>query len=376
MALTKKNQTKTVSVEVDDINSKIAQAFDYEFTGVIETELTNPQWLLERVPPEFGIGLIVGPSGSGKSTLLEAFGQCEQHDWDERSVCSHFGSAEAANDRMAAVGFNSIPSRIKPYHVLSTGEKFRVDLAIGLGDGKVFDEFTSVVDRTVAKTCASSIKKYTDRVGLKGMVFASCHYDIIEWLQPDWVYDTNTKELKLTRGVLRRPSIEIELIPSTWQEWSLFSPHHYLSANVLKSSHCWVAYWEGVPVGFTAVITMPSGTMKKAFRGHRTVVLPDYQGIGIGVRISDAMGAIITSQGGRYFSKTANPVMGEYRENSERWKATSKNRVIRDDYVPNKYRANKDAEMADRDCYSHEYIGGGDWLDIEQPPEKKTRRLF
>ena len=92
-----------------------------------------------------------------------------------------------------AVGFGSVPSWLKPYSVLSNGEKMRVDLARALleKDFVVFDEFTSVVDRTVAKTACIAINKAVKRTEKK-FVAVSCHYDILEWLCPDWVFDTNT----------------------------------------------------------------------------------------------------------------------------------------------------------------------------------------
>ena len=34
------------------------------------------------------------------------------------------------------------------------------------------------------------------KIKIKKVVLLSCHYDIVEWLQPDWVYDVNTKVLK------------------------------------------------------------------------------------------------------------------------------------------------------------------------------------
>lgn len=94
-----------------------------------------------------------------------------------------------------AVGFGSVPSWLKPYSVLSNGEKMRVDLARALleKDFVVFDEFTSVVDRTVAKTACLAINKAVKRTD-KQFVAISCHYDILEWLCPDWVFDTNTMQ--------------------------------------------------------------------------------------------------------------------------------------------------------------------------------------
>ncbi len=91
-----------------------------------------------------------------------------------------------------SVGFGSVPSWLKPYKVLSNGEKMRVDLARALleKDFIVFDEFTSVVDRQVAQTACIAINKAIKGTNKK-FIAVSCHKDIIEWLQPDWIFDTD-----------------------------------------------------------------------------------------------------------------------------------------------------------------------------------------
>lgn len=101
-----------------------------------------------------------------------------------------------------SVGFSSVPSWLKPYSVLSNGEKMRVDLARAIleNDFVVFDEFTSVVDRQVAQTACVAINKAIKHNGKK-FVAVSCHYDILDWLQPDWVFDTN--EMKSFFGLPR-----------------------------------------------------------------------------------------------------------------------------------------------------------------------------
>ena len=84
------------------------------------------------------------------------------------------------------------------------------------------------------------------------------------------------------------------------------------------------------------------------------MVLPDFQGMGIGVRISEAVGEVMLQNGCRYFSKTIHPKMGAYRENSNKWKPTSKNRKIRKDYGEHRNFAWETRKIA---SYSHEYIG-------------------
>lgn len=136
----------------------------------------------------------------------------------------------------------------------------------------------------------------------------------------------------------------------------MFKNHHYLSGEISKASRCWVGVWNNQVVCFGASMTMPSGTLKNAWRGHRTVVLPDFQGMGIGVRFSDALGQIHIEGGKRYFSRTAHPRMGYYRENSPLWKATSKNRKLRTDITHNNIFNNHYCDNK-RVCFSHEYIG-------------------
>ncbi len=152
-------------------------------------------WVLPEQLPErstYGIGLIVGASGSGKSQLLAHFGETEQPTWEPRhTLVSHFDSAEDATERFYAVGLNTVPVWRLPYAVLSNGQKFRADLARSLRDGAVIDEFTSVVDRNVARSASRAMRSHVDRVGLTGIVVASCHRDVIPWLRPDWAIDTD-----------------------------------------------------------------------------------------------------------------------------------------------------------------------------------------
>lgn len=350
------NLTKTLSVSVltDEITERLSKSFDYKFAG--ESTVTIPQL---SPPADYQIGLIVGPSGSGKSTILRGMGSVVIPEWDStKAIASHFASAEDAQERLSGVGFNSIPAWMRPYHVLSTGEKFRADMARMLSENTVIDEFTSVVDRNVAKSCAFAVQRYVRKNNLKRLTFATCHYDVAEWLQPDWIFDTQSRHL-LARGSLQQPKRIVDLSPCDADCWSIFSPHHYLTENINRSARCWAAVWEGRTVGFASAIAYPNGYIKNAWREHRTVVLPDFQGMGLGVRISDALATIFVLDGCRFFSKTAHPRMGEYRNNSPLWKPTSKNMRARKDYNHNrktKESAYKHLHM-DRLTYSHEFIG-------------------
>jgi len=279
---------------------------------------------------DWSIGVIVGPSGSGKSTVArDIYGKnfVEGYRWDKKkSVVEQFGktSIKEISQALTAVGFSSPPSWIKPYHVLSGGERFRCDLARAmLANGSIvaFDEFTSVVDRTVAKIGSAAVAKSIRKGRVnKKFVAVGCHYDILDWLEPDWVLDMATGQL--ARGRLwQRPAIKLKIKPAHRSVWNLFRRHHYLDTNLMGSATSFVAYWEGEPVAFCSWVNrMACKSRKGDMRGHRTVVLPDFQGVGIGNKVSEACASIWPAIGGRAFSVTSHPGMIHYRNQSKNWK--------------------------------------------------------
>jgi hypothetical protein len=134
-------------------------------------------------------------------------------------------SMEQVSSACQAVGFNTIPAWLRPFYVLSNGERFRVELArrlLELSDPIVVDEFTSVVDRQVAQIGAHAVQKYVRRNKRK-FVAVSCHYDIVDWLQPDWIFEPATMHFarKVTSAQassrchgLSRPLLRLETVRS------------------------------------------------------------------------------------------------------------------------------------------------------------------
>ena len=347
---------KTCSVELDDSVRAVCRLFDFEFTG--GSAFTVP----DVVAPEsdWRIGLIVGPSGSGKSSALERFGRSAVVEWDPaRAIVSHFESVEDAHTRLSAAGLNSVTAWVKPFHVLSTGEQFRADLARRLSDGAVVDEFTSVVDRNVAKSASAAVRRFVDRAGLRRVVFATCHYDVAEWLCPDWTFDTSDRRMTVGRSE-RRPPIVVDVVPCFADKWAAFSAHHYLTGEINTSARCWVARWNGVDIGFASALAFPNGHFRNAWREHRTVIMPDFQGLGIGPRLSDCVARMFVDDGCRYFSKTAHPRLGAYRDLSPLWRGTSRNGDSRHDYKTSTRKTKEDGHKlrhAERPCFSHEFVG-------------------
>jgi GNAT superfamily N-acetyltransferase len=314
---------------------------------------------LPNLDEPWQIGLIVGPSGSGKSTLAQTIFADDLYrpgDWPaDRAVIDCFGEkpTREITGLLTAVGFSSPPAWVKPYHVLSGGERFRCDLAralsvrsgsslfnprpigpgvqvenspgpmgLGLNDSQpravvAYDEFTSVVDRTVAQIGSAAIAKgiRSGRIACR-FVAITCHYDVAEWLEPDWTIDMATRTASRRR--LRRPSIELELFRTSHQMWAAFARHHYLSAALHRSARCYLATWRGTPVAFCA--TLPIVGKRNHWRITRIVTLPDFQGIGIGMRVAEAVGSIHHAEGLRLNVTASHPALVTHCRRSPLWR--------------------------------------------------------
>jgi ABC-type glutathione transport system ATPase component len=177
------------------------------------------------------IGLIVGPSGCGKTTIARRLFP-EVHGSDQftqrltrRSILDAFPDSMPIKDiveLLSAVGFASPPAWLRPFHVLSTGQQFRVTLALLLAwtpaDRRiVFDEYTSVVDRTVAQIGSAALAKTVRQRGQQ-FVAVTCHEDVEAWLQPDWVYRP-AENLFAWRRLRRRPRLALDIVRVAASAW-------------------------------------------------------------------------------------------------------------------------------------------------------------
>jgi GNAT superfamily N-acetyltransferase len=301
------------------------------------------------------IGLVVGPSGSGKSTLAREMFASQLYaspPWPaDRAVVDCLGDLpiRQVTGLFTAVGFSSPPSWIKPYHVLSGGEQFRCNLARALAGAEIgsgecgmgnessqsaahsplpiqhssfplvaFDEFTSVVDRNVARIGSAAVAKAI-RSGqiARRFVAITCHYDVAEWLEPDWIVDMATRTYQRRR--LRRPAIELQIFRCHGRAWTLFARHHYLSGGLNPSAQCYLALWNGEPVSFCAVL--PLMGRRRHRRISRIVTLPDYQGVGIGMRVAEAVAELHRQQGLRMSVTASHPSLIAHCGGSPHWRA-------------------------------------------------------
>lgn len=348
--------------------SPVAKSFRVEqVRGMFDVPPTSEikqEWSVS-VPIEgvdWKIGAIVGPSGSGKTTIArELFKGAHFHErseWGDSSLLDAFPQGLKTSEiveALSSVGLSSPPHWLKPFAHLSNGQQFRAELARAiLGGDKlvVFDEFTSVVDRDVAKVCCAALSKTIRRRQEPQLVAVSCHFDILDWLQPDWVYDVGVGRFE-RRSLQRRPEIKLTVRAAGRAAWRIFRGHHYLSADISNAAQCFVATWNDKPVAFTSYIHFMHPRVKNAKRGHRTVVLPDFQGVGIGNALSEWLGAHLRARGFRFISTTSHPAMIRHRARSAKWRMTSKLR-----HVPAQ---GKTAQLGGNSCgrltASFEYVG-------------------
>jgi GNAT superfamily N-acetyltransferase len=285
---------------------------------------------------DWKIGVVVGPSGSGKSSIgRQLFGPDALYEprWsNDGPIVEQIApgaSFDAVTGALAAVGLGNVPSWLRPYDALSNGERFRANLArlICEAPGKaVVDEFTSVVDRQIAKFGALAFAKAWRRTAGR-VVLLSCHYDILDWLEPDWIFDTQRHEF--ARGSLRRPPFELEIWQTDQSYWPLFKPHYYLDLPKPPAASYFVGTVDGELVCHLAVATAVKGRTDFEARGTRLVVMPEWQGAGVGLRFLNEVCAMYR-RGENRWSKpvttvfhTSHPALCMALRRDPRWKQVS-----------------------------------------------------
>jgi ABC-type uncharacterized transport system YnjBCD ATPase subunit len=318
----------TITVESPIIESPRVQ----QVRGIFDLaadKTSRLQWTvslpLEERP--WNIGLIAGPSGCGKSTIARHFWPDHIHrdfSWPaDASLLDAFSAQLPIKDvtaLLSAVGFSSPPAWLRPFHVLSTGQKFRVTLARLLAETPelaVMDEYTSVVDRTVAQIGSAALAKVIRQRGQR-FIAVTCHDDVEAWLQPDWVYRP-AENAFVWRCLRRRPPLQLAIFRCQASAWRLFAAHHYLSHNLNPSAICFLAVCREQPVAFSAWLPFV-GSGPPTRREHRTVTLPDYQGAGIGNALSAAIASMWKALGYRAISTTTHPAMMRARQKSPHWR--------------------------------------------------------
>jgi ABC-type lipoprotein export system ATPase subunit len=295
---------------------------------------------------DWNVGLIVGPSGSGKTTILtHAFGQPIEHEWSGLAVVDDFPAAMRVDDLAAvcqAVGFNTIPAWLRPHDVLSTGEQFRVGLARALAEAQpdrtiVLDEFTSVVDRQVAKIGAHAVSRYVRKRKMR-LVVATCHYDVVDWLQPDWTLEPATLEFTW-RHLQPRPALDCTISREPYASWARFAPFHYLTSDLNHSAQCYVLSIGATPAAFCGVLHRPHPRNRAIKAVSRLVTLPDWQGLGLAFALVDRVAAAYMALGYDVHTYPAHPALIRSFDRSRMWELRHRPGTFAVQHGPNSMQA-------------------------------------
>jgi len=307
----------------------------------------------------WSIGLIVGPSGSGKTVCARSLWPDEYAyipKWDGDTVIDSFDdslSIDSIAKALNSVGFSTIPAWLRPFDVLSNGEKFRAEIARRLLESKgliVVDEFTSVVDRQVATVACHAIQKHVRKQN-KQLVAVTCHHDVIDWLQPDWIFDPAELSFRW-RSLQRRPTLQIEMARVPYEAWRLFSPYHYLTAKLNKAARCYGLWVNGELAVFAGVLHRPHPRAKNIKGLSRVVTLPDWQGLGLAFVLMNKLGEAYKALKFRFRIYPAHPgFVRSFRANE--WRCVKKP----GHYSPKIGPTASVGEFGGRPCAVFEYIG-------------------
>ncbi|CAE7499843.1 Thumpd3 [Symbiodinium sp. CCMP2456] len=329
----------------------VEERFDFRSQTRVSSQLPMlPGWLLEEDLP--GLGIVFGPSGSGKTTVLQAF--------QEMKVCPPkvpTTSQGLPPDVRETLGLVEEPH--------SAGELHQYAVADALwhgGSTVVLDELGSQLDAASRRRFCAGLRKLLQKgpLSFKRVVAATLHPDMVDLLRPRWMLDTASATLWRSPaepemgeensieqlGDSEMPRFEAEQVRKGFVQpmlklkvsllhadgtraWRRFARHHYLSSQLSPAATCAEVHWGDEPVAFLALLPREAASGSTDCREHRLVVLPDFQGLGIGLALSEFMAELATTQGffgcvppQRYFSSTAHFHLGSARARSPLWAST------------------------------------------------------
>lgn len=301
----------------------------------ISTKSTHTLAVTADLESEYHVGLIVGSSGSGKTTLAASiWGRDALADIldPERPVIDQFDSAMSYDEcatALTGIGLTSIPCWVRPANTLSTGQRARAEAALRMArvdEITVVDEWTSVVDRTVARVMSHAIQKHARRSN-KRVVLLACHRDIIEWLNPDWVIDCNNQTFVDRRNMVgafeRTDRLRLDIRECDRQTWGYFSKYHYLSDRLPGGKiHTFGLFNGDDQIGFQCFANYNMSN-RNELHSNRVVIHPDFVGLGLGIAMATETSKIMHDRGYFIRAKFTSLAMFKQRINHPNWKCTA-----------------------------------------------------
>ena len=89
----------------------------------------------------------------------------------------------------------------------------------------------------------------------------------------------------------------------------MFSKHHYLSGEHNNVAKVFILTLNDIVAGFLSVLHFPHATVKNIKKIHRLVILPEFQGLSIGIKFLDEVSSIFIKEGNRILITTSNPAL-------------------------------------------------------------------
>lgn len=345
--------------------TKAAQSLDID----VEKKSTHHFKVACDTEKTFNVGLIVGSSGSGKTTLAKKmFGEeIFSVKLDENlPIIDQFSEKYSYEERaalLAGIGLTSVVTWIRPIKTLSNGQRARAEAAFLMSSDKeiiVIDEWTSVVDRTVAKVMSHCVQKFARKFNKK-IIILSCHYDVFEWLNPCFVIDCN-KESYEDRRLLRlnhkrAERIELSIKEVGRETWKYFSKYHYLS-DVLPGGKIYTyGLFDGEnQIGFQCFANYcPHKDKKEKMIMHfnRTVIHPDYAGLGLGIKLINETAKMMIKKNYRVFGAFSSTPVFKSMSKEKDWVLKS---IKRDVKSRGGTSSNKDFMRKKVKMYSFEFL--------------------
>ena len=111
---------------------------------------------------------------------------------------------------------------------------------------------------------------------------------------------------------------------------------------------------DGTPVAFYSVKPMPGLGRANCVQESRVVVLPEFQGLGIGPALSSNMGQVLLRSEVRLFARTSHPRLGQVRDKpGSGWKKqVSSGQMVSENFTG--------SQTEERRVFSHEFKGKSD----------------
>ena len=136
----------------------------------------------------------------------------------------------------------------------------------------------------------------------------------------------------------------------------MFSKYHYLSHSHNNAARVFVGTINDNIFGFCSVLPFPHPMLKNHWKEHRTVVLPDYQGIGLGHKLSCNIAEILKKNNKGFISTSSSPAFINSRKNDKKWIITRIGRTSSGSgKIQNKNK--KGSTSSNRITVSFKYIG-------------------